>query len=590
VTALALGLAAAPEAEAAGAKYALLVGVGRYSYLPKATLEGPPFDVQGLQSVLTRFGFDPRNISILLDEKATKPAILAAIEDLATRTKPGDFVFIYFSGHGTSGYDPALKEVGLDGATGALVPADFKPGSPADLKKGLVIGSRDLRPLLERLDGQRDVLVAFDSCFSGNSAREIFAAGEAKYVTPADLVIADGRGVATFPAEEEPFGAQTAKDPPFPYQTVVYLSAASKSERAMDIGSSLIRSGRIKTVDGRPHGAFTNAFIEGLNGSADTNRDGTVTNEELYRFVKDEVTQHFPHQPQLLMPEKSRDALLQTPVFGGGRTGTPAPTPPPSRPAPPAAPPPAAHPAPAPAPLAAASPPAASQSAASSGSFRVKMQGLAPALAATITGIPGVSVTTGAGAYDLLVVQDDQGLKLVHPSGDEIGTYDSSQIAEVLKRVARQVALQALIDLKFPDQDFNATVEIPGNRGFLKQGDPFTIQFSAERDSHVLVMDIDSQGYVSVLYPFDAEEARPVRKGRVPATGELKVSPPFGTDYVKVIAFQEKPVGFEHWMGASGQHFSPTGPELAALLRMITSAKGSKAQARVKVVTRGSGG
>ena len=593
VTALALGLVAAADVQAAGGKHALLVGVGRYSYLPKATLEGPPFDVQGLQAVLTRFGFDPRNISVLLDEKATRPAILAAIDDLATRTRPGDFVFIYFSGHGTSGYDPALKEVGLDGATGALVPADFKPAPPADLKKGLIIGSRDLRPLLERLDGQRDVLVAFDSCFSGNSAREIFAAGEARYLAPAELLTAEGRAVATFAGEDEPFGAQTAKDPPFPYQTVVYLSAASKSERAMDIGSGLIRSGRIKTVDGQPHGAFTNAFIEGLNGSADTNRDGTVTNEELYRFVKDEVSEHFPHQPQLLMPEKSREALLHSPVFAGLRTDGPAPTPPPSRPSPPAPPPPEAHRPPAPVPAAAPSAAALSAApppAASPGAFRVKTQGLAPALAATITGIPGVTVTTGAGAYDLLVVQDDQGFKLVHPSGDEIGSYDPSQIAEVLKRVSRQVAVQTLIDLRFTDQDFNATVEIPGNRGFLRQGEPFTIAFSAERDSHVLLLDIDNQGYVSVLYPFDAEEARPVRKGRVPATGELKVTPPFGTDYVKVIAFQEKPVGFDHWMGASGQHFSPTGPELTSLLRMITTAKGSKAQARVKVVTRGPGG
>lgn len=200
-----------------------------------------------------------------------------------------------------------------------------------------------------------------------------------------------------------------------------------------------------------------------------------------------------------------------------------------------------------------------------------------------------MTVTTGAGAYELLVVQDGQGFKLVHPSGDEIATFEPSQLAEVLKRISRQVAVQALIDLKFPDQDFNATVEIPGNRGFLKQGEPFTIEFSAERDSHVLLVDIDNEGYVSVLYPFSAEEARPVRKGRVPSSGELKVSPPFGTDYVKVVAFQEKPAGFDRWMGASGQHFSPTGPELAQLLRMITTAKGSKAQARLKVVTRGAG-
>ena len=119
------------------------------------------------------------------------------------------------------------------------------------------------------------------------------------------------------------FGAQTAKDAPYPYRTVVYISAASKSERAMDIGSTLIRSGRVKTIDGRPHGAFTNAFIDGLNGGADTNKDRTVTNEELYRFVKDQVTEHFPHQPQLLMPEQSREALLQAPVFGGGTAGNP---------------------------------------------------------------------------------------------------------------------------------------------------------------------------------------------------------------------------------------------------------------------------
>jgi len=68
------------------------------------------------------------------------------------------------------------------------------------------------------------------------------------------------------------------------------------------------------------------------------------------------------------------------------------------------------------------------------------------------------------------------------------------------------------------------------------------------------------------------------------------VSPPFGTDYVKMIAFQEEPAGFAEWMGASGKHFAPTGPELGRLLRMITTARGGKAQARLKLVTRGPGG
>jgi hypothetical protein len=548
-------LLCAEAAHAAGRRHALLVGVGRYSHLPKATLEGPPFDVQGLQAVLSqRWGFDPGDITVLLDEKATRPAILAGIDGLAARSAPGDFIFIYFSGHGTSGYDPAFKDVGLDVGTGALVPADFKPGRPAELRNGLIIGSRDLRPRLLELDGQREVLVAFDSCFSGNAARALFAAGRARYLDPADLVVAGERGVSD-PAAPSPARATGAAEAPYPYRSLVYVSAASPSERAMDIGSALIRSGRIATVDGRPHGAFTNALIEGLSGAADTNRDGAVTNGEIYGFVKDRVTERFPHQPQLLLPAEAREALLRSPVFGSER---------------PAAPPVAATAAPAP-----------------RGPFRVKLQGVAAPLAATMGGIPGVAVAEGEGAYDLLVVQDDAGFKLFHPSGDELASYDAAQLAEVLKRVSRQAAVQGLIDLTFPEQDFNVTLEIPGNRGFLEQGEEFTIEFSAETDSHVLLVDVDGQGYVSVLYPFDAEEARPVRKGRVPATGELRVAPPFGTDHLKLLAFRDKPPGLEKWMGRGDQHFAPTGPEVAELLRMIRDAKGSKAQARLKVVTRG---
>ena len=563
---LAVASVAAPAVCAAGERHALLVGVGRYSYLPKATLEGPPFDATALQQLLTRrWGFAPEHVSVLLDEKATKPAILAAIDDLAARTRPGDFIFIYFSGHGTSGYDQTFKNAGMDLGTGALVPADFKMGSRADLGQGLIIGSRDLRPRLMKLDGQRDVMVAFDSCFSGNAARALYAPGQPRFLGPEDLVADGSRSAVPGAGQDAEAAGGPGADASYPYQSLVYLSAASKSERAMDISGALIKSGRIRTVDGQPHGAFTNALILGLDGSADTNRDGTLTNEELYRFVKDEVTERFPHQPQMLLPDQSRDTFLRTPVFGAARGPVAAP----------AASVPAAPPAPPPSPAA--------------GSFRVKLQGVSPALADTVSGLPGVAMVSGDGAYDLLLARDEQGFKLAHPSGDVLASYDPSQLAEVLKRISRQVALRSLIELRFPDQPFNATVEIPGNRGFLREGEPFTIDFTAERASHVLVVDIDNEGFVSVLYPFDAGEARPVRKGRVPSTGDLKVGPPFGTDYVKLFAFEEKPAGFDQWLGASGKHFPPTGPELGQLLRMITTARGGKAQARLKVVTRGAG-
>jgi hypothetical protein len=204
-----------------------------------------------------------------------------------------------------------------------------------------------------------------------------------------------------------------------------------------------------------------------------------------------------------------------------------------------------------------------------------------------MSGIPGVALAGADESYDLRITQDELGFKLLHPAGDEIAAYEPAQLAEVLKRVSRQAAVQGLIDLTFPRQDFAVTLEIPGGRGSLKEGEAFTIEFTAERDSHVLLFDVDRDGYLSVLYPFDAEEARAVRKGRVPATGELHASPPFGTEYLKLVAFEEKPTGFEKWLGRNDQHFAPTGPEIGQILRMITGAKGGKAQAGLRVVTRG---
>jgi hypothetical protein len=540
-------------------KHAILVGVGHYTYLPTATLEGPPNDIRAMQRVLTEsWGFDPRNVTVLQDKDATKTAILSAIDRLAETTKPADFIFLYFSGHGTSGYDRTFKDVGIDGNSGALIPADFKPGPVDRLKEGLIIGSRDLRPRFEKIEKDRKLFVLFDSCFSGNAARLVFAVGQARYVAPTELV---GDARALQHTEEEgppPSGPPEAPEVPYPYANLLYISAASKSEKAMDIDSRALRSGRAQTVDDQPHGALTNAFLLGLSGAADTNRDRKITYGELYQFVRDTVMQQFPHQPQLLAPAMTREELLASPVLA---TTT--------RPS-----------------GASASGPAKVPAATGKASLRVKTADLPAELARKIGATPGVTLTTGDGAYDLLVTQGPQGFKLYHASGDELAAYQAGQAGEVVERVARQVAVQELIGLDYPDQDFNVTLEIPGNRGFLKQGDQFVIDFAAEKDSHVLLFNVDNGGFVSVLYPFTKAEARPARKGRVPAAPDaLRVSPPFGTEYLKVFAFVEKPAGFDRWIEAS---FSAKGPELDELLKMLRTAKGRKAQARLKVVTRAS--
>src|SRR5688572_6458856 len=85
VVLLVLGLPAAALAQ--GRKHALLVGVGRYAHMPKASLEGPANDVAALKALLVgQWGFEAKDVRVLLDEAASRAAILAAVDELLTTT------------------------------------------------------------------------------------------------------------------------------------------------------------------------------------------------------------------------------------------------------------------------------------------------------------------------------------------------------------------------------------------------------------------------------------------------------------------------------------------------------------------------
>ena len=86
-------------------------------------------------------------------------------------------------------------------------------------------------------------------------------------------------------------------DSAYPYRNVVYISASSMREVALDI-----LDGR-NTIDGRPHGALTDAMLRGLSGEANTNGDEKITTRELYRYTKQWVSSRNPHTPQLLHSE-----------------------------------------------------------------------------------------------------------------------------------------------------------------------------------------------------------------------------------------------------------------------------------------------
>ena len=148
----ALLLTASVPAEAA--TRALLVGVGEYPGMKRdKQLEGPANDVAALEALLTgKHGVPAENIVTRVDGAATRKEILDALDRLVDAAGAGDFIFFYYSGHGTSAH--GSSGLSLDLYTGALYPHDYRTGTPEDTRNRLIIGRRDIKPRLKASTGK----------------------------------------------------------------------------------------------------------------------------------------------------------------------------------------------------------------------------------------------------------------------------------------------------------------------------------------------------------------------------------------------------------------------------------------------------
>jgi len=523
-----------------GRRHALLIGISKY---PQKPLEGPPYDVTSLATALrTTYHFD--TVRTLVDAQATHDGILAALDDLAVTTQPDDFIFIYYSGHGTSVMDRALHLPGLQSYTGALLPAGFKPGPDRDMLRQVIIGSRDLRPRIARLDRDRTVFVVFDTCFSAYTVRSLRVdGGGLTRAMPWDKLTPKSMdfGNDDVPAE---FGKESEAHTPYPYNNTIYLAAAGSGEEANDIASWELR--RHPTVDGQPHGALTNALLKGLAGQANTNGDGMISYRELRDYVTDQVTREFPHRPQMSVPE-GRDDLLDRPVFN-------------ARAAVPAAP-----------------------ELSSSGLLRViarsgEVDEVTRAALRTIGGLMMVET----GPHDLRVAPMRGGQAVLHGSGDvieEITGAPGYVRDKVVERVRRQARAQELLSLRFPGQSFNVSIDLSAPRGYLVVDELVPIRCDTEQPGYILLVNVDVTGYVTIMSPSETDRGDRA-KGRL--TSQSRVSEPTGTEFVKAIVFRQRPPGFESWIG---RQFEADSQDFTRLMAMIQSAPGARAQALLKLVT-----
>jgi uncharacterized caspase-like protein len=279
--------ALATQTAFAGERRALLIGINDYQAVP--SLQGSLNDVEAMQEILvSRWHFDRRNITVLLDRAATRAGILGALDQLVRTAAADDLVYVHYSGHGSQVEDENGDE--KDGLDETLVPQDGRTKGVPD------ITDDELDRVFSRMK-TRNVVVVLDSCHSGTATRALDIRARS---VPRDTRVELYRG-----------GTQTRAIVPTISSRFVLMSAAAANEEALD-----------GPVEGRYHGFFTYALAR----SAAT-RAATASPRDLFDGVAGELNRIKSRFGRAAMPEPQLEAppaLFDQPLFAApGVSGGP---------------------------------------------------------------------------------------------------------------------------------------------------------------------------------------------------------------------------------------------------------------------------
>jgi hypothetical protein len=143
---------------------ALLIGINDYPN-PEDRLEGCVNDVFRMSAALQQIGFEPEDIRVVLDDRATAAGIRERFGWLMADPQPGDVRVLFFSGHGTQIPDYGSDET-VDHKDESLVPFDFDWDD-----RSTHLTDDDFNSVYAQLPYETTFVAFFDCCHSGGIAR-----------------------------------------------------------------------------------------------------------------------------------------------------------------------------------------------------------------------------------------------------------------------------------------------------------------------------------------------------------------------------------------------------------------------------------
>ena len=277
---LAIGvLAGSPGASAqalrppqGGEVRALVIGIDAYQFVP--TLHGAVADARDLKATLRRNGI--KDVTALFDAAADRATVMRSLDQLLERSRPGDLVILTIAGHGVQ--EPEhVKGSQPDGLDNVFVLAGFDPKTPAGTRQR-IIGTEFNHVIREFEARGVQVMFVADACYGGGMAREIDPRAGAMTYRQAprySLTIDDLQPIST-PADAFLSGID--------FHRTAFLAAVDRRTKAPEV--------RIPGVPGF-RGALSYAVARAMDGAADENQDGIVTQQELFNYVR-QVAYGFP--------------------------------------------------------------------------------------------------------------------------------------------------------------------------------------------------------------------------------------------------------------------------------------------------------
>lgn len=148
------GIRSIPKAS----RHALIIGVGEYSVSGISPLKGVKIDMESAATIAKAMAIPEENMTFLKDKAATAAEIRNVIKELNNRVKPGDRVFVYYSGHGTRWQSEEKSDQCMEGLLGS---------------DGYAVTNTEVSDLLSPIAKKTDKMVVFyDACHSGGIANQ----------------------------------------------------------------------------------------------------------------------------------------------------------------------------------------------------------------------------------------------------------------------------------------------------------------------------------------------------------------------------------------------------------------------------------